>query len=94
MNLHEIAERTLQGIRRFDAVYDKAANKTLYSGYIEPEPYTSRPLSRYQKWMRSSVQDDDEGVTYQYTQRYRASVVEWYVTTLVLQSQRIKSFVP
>ncbi|KIP09557.1 hypothetical protein PHLGIDRAFT_116344 [Phlebiopsis gigantea 11061_1 CR5-6] len=77
-SLPEIAQRLQQGIRRFDAVNDKAANKTLYSGYMEPEPYISGPLSRYQKWMRRSVRDD-EGVTYQYTQRYRANVVECVV---------------
>jgi DNA (cytosine-5)-methyltransferase 1 len=71
--MHEITRRKSQGIRRFDAV-----GRTMdddYPGFMEPEPYASEPLSRYQKWMRREI-DADDGVTYHYTQRFGKGVVE------------------
>lgn len=74
-DIFETAHRKSLGIKTFDAVTNKDEDASPYAGYVDPEPYVSEPLSRYQMWMRQEV-DPDDGVLYQYTQRYGAGIVE------------------
>lgn len=77
---HEVAMREKKGIRQFDAVTDRSAANP-YAGYMGETAYASQPLSRYQKWMRRDMLDT-EGVTYQYTARFGATLVERCVLVL------------
>jgi hypothetical protein len=66
----EYAERLSQGIPRFKAIADKIG---AHCGYENGQEY-HRPMSRYQRWMRAEMGDED--VTYHYTAKFGAKIVE------------------
>lgn len=69
----DVIRRTANGIRRFSAITDKSSNR-IHAGFIDGGQY-AEPLSRYQQWMRASLGKHDM-VTYHYTARFSAKVVE------------------
>jgi DNA (cytosine-5)-methyltransferase 1 len=70
----EAKSRVRDGIPRLDALTKSANAATAFPGFTEPVPYAHRPLSRYQKAMRTHVVGNR--VKYQYTRRFTADVVE------------------
>lgn len=67
----EFQRRLGEGIGRFDAVSNREGG---HCGYEREADY-GQPRSRYQKWMRAKMGDNDS-VTYHYTARFGALIVE------------------
>ena len=72
----EDAKRLAAEIPRFDAVYAKSSGSP-YAGYVDGVAYLDTK-SRYQQWMRREMGPNDN-VTYHYTAKQSAKVVERYV---------------
>ncbi|OCH93875.1 S-adenosyl-L-methionine-dependent methyltransferase [Obba rivulosa] len=69
-DLQEARDRKTRGIPSFNAVTSSC--KSL-PGFVDPSPYSTTPLSRYQAWVRDG---GGEEVEYQYSRTFQAGVVE------------------